>query len=64
MKRLIREINVGKYQGTNGQYESFQGMISGNVLGEFYQKLPMGRKDANFGRVITEETIGSVVSNI
>ena len=26
-------------------------MSSRNVLGAFYRKMPMGRKDANFGKV-------------
>ena len=28
-----------------------------NLLGALYCKLPMGRKDANFGRVLPEETV-------
>ena len=31
---------------------------SGNILGGFYRKLPMGRKDTNFGQVTREKTLG------
>ena len=33
----------------NGRLKSSQGKSSGNVLGVFYQLLPMGRKDATCG---------------
>ena len=33
----------------NGRLKSSQGKSSGNVLGEFYRLLPMGRKDATLG---------------
>ena len=58
MNRLTREINFKRQQGRHGQYEIFQGMSSGNVLGEFYWQLSMGRKDTIFGRVLPEETAG------
>ena len=35
--------------------ENYQGMSSGNLLGAFYQQLPMGRKDTIFGGVLPEE---------
>ena len=53
-----KEVVVGNYHNTlliswgreNFRLLLLQGTISVNVLGEFYQKLPMGLKDAIFGK--------------
>ena len=34
-------------------------MIYGNLLGAFYWKLPMGINDANIGRLLPENNLGS-----
>ena len=34
-------------------------MSPGNIFAEFYWKLPMGRKDTSFGKVLPANNLGS-----
>ena len=49
MKRLVRRIVLISPGGGNGQFIIVQETSSGNLLGEFYRKLPMGLMETIFG---------------
>ena len=55
----VRIFEIKRKGGISGQIYIFRKMGSANVLGAIYQKLPIGRKITNFGRVMKENNLGS-----